>query len=138
MVHSDTLNFDTKGFGDTIDITDKVIQILKKSGIKNGLVTLFCPGSTGTITTIEFESGVIKDLKNALERLVPSSIPYEHDYKWHDGNGFSHVRAALMKPSLTIPIIEGEMTLGTWQQVVFIDFDNKSRRRNIVVQITGE
>ncbi len=138
MVRSDTLKLETKGFGDTIDITDKVREILIKSGIKNGLITVFCPGSTGTITTIEYESGVIRDLKNALERLVPSDIPYEHDYKWHDGNGFSHVRAAMMKPSLTIPFIEGELTLGTWQQVVFIDFDNRSRRRNIVVQIIGE
>jgi len=132
------LKLETKGFGDTIDITDKVREILIKSGIKNGLITVFCPGSTGTITTIEYESGVIRDLKNALERLVPSDIPYEHDYKWHDGNGFSHVRAAMMKPSLTIPFIEGELTLGTWQQVVFIDFDNRSRRRNIVVHIIGE
>ncbi|HOJ44112.1 MAG TPA: secondary thiamine-phosphate synthase enzyme YjbQ [Syntrophorhabdaceae bacterium] len=138
MVRSDTLKLETKGFGDTIDITDKVREILIKSGIKNGLITVFCPGSTGTITTIEYESGVIRDLKNALERLVPSDIPYEHDYKWHDGNGFSHVRAAMMKPSLTIPFIEGELTLGTWQQVVFIDFDNRSRRRNIVVHIIGE
>ncbi|HPP06267.1 MAG TPA: secondary thiamine-phosphate synthase enzyme YjbQ [Syntrophorhabdaceae bacterium] len=138
MVRSYTLKLETKGFGDTIDITDKVREILIKSGIKNGLITVFCPGSTGTITTIEYESGVIRDLKNALERLVPSDIPYEHDYKWHDGNGFSHVRAAMMKPSLTIPVIEGELTLGTWQQVVFIDFDNRSRRRNIVVQIIGE
>ncbi len=138
MVRSYTLKLETKGFGDTIDITDKVREILIKSGIKNGLITVFCPGSTGTITTIEYESGVIRDLKNALERLVPSDIPYEHDYKWHDGNGFSHVRAAMMKPSLTIPFIEGELTLGTWQQVVFIDFDNRSRRRNIVVQIIGE
>ena len=138
MVRSYTLKLETKGFGDTIDITDKVREILIKSGIKNGLITVFCPGSTGTITTIEYESGVIRDLKNALERLVPSDIPYEHDYKWHDGNGFSHVRAAMMKPSLTIPVIEGELTLGTWQQVVFIDFDNRSRRRNIVVHIIGE
>ncbi|MCX7966111.1 MAG: secondary thiamine-phosphate synthase enzyme YjbQ, partial [Syntrophorhabdaceae bacterium] len=122
MVYNNTIKIETKGFGDTIDITEKVRHILKISGIENGIVTIFCPGSTGTITTIEFESGVIRDLKNALERLVPSDIPYDHDYRWHDGNGFSHVRAALMKPSLTIPVIDGEMTLGMWQQVVFIDF----------------
>lgn len=138
MVYTDIIKLDTRGFCDTIDITSEIEQILKNSGIKNGIITVFCPGSTGTITTIEFESGVIKDLKNALERLVPSSITYEHDHKWHDGNGFSHVRAALMKPSLTIPVISGEMTLGTWQQVVFIDFDNRSRKRSIIAQIIGE
>lgn len=138
MVYNDKIKIDTTGFGDTIDITERVRHILKASGLKNGMITVFCPGSTGTITTIEFESGVIRDLKNALERLIPSNIPYDHDYRWHDGNGFSHVRAALMKPSLTIPFIEGEITLGTWQQVVFIDFDNRSRKRNIIVQIIGE
>jgi len=138
MVYTDSIRLNTKGFSDTIDITGKVERIVKDSGIKNGIVTVFCPGSTGTITTIEFESGVIKDLQNALEKIVPSDIPYEHDYRWRDGNGFSHVRAALMKPSLSIPIVHGGMTLGTWQQIVFIDFDNRSRRREIVVQIIGE
>ena len=90
----------------------------------NGLVTVFCQGSTGTITTIEFEAGVIQDLKRALEKIAPSNVPYEHDKAWGDGNGFSHVRAALMKPSLTIPVVEGKLTLGTWQQIVFIDRNN--------------
>lgn len=138
MVLTDTIKLDTKGFSDTIDITGKVERVVKDSGIKNGIITVFCSGSTGTITTIEFESGVVNDLKKAIEKLIPSDIPYEHDYRWRDGNGFSHVRAALMKPSLTIPIVNGSMTLGTWQQIVFIDFDNRSRRRDIVVQITGE
>lgn len=138
MIHKDSIRLDTKGFSDTIDITGKVEKVVKDSRIKSGIVTVFCPGSTGTITTIEFESGVVNDLKKALERLIPSDIPYEHDYRWRDGNGFSHVRAAIMKPSLTVPIVNGGMTLGTWQQIVFIDFDNRSRRREIIIQIMGE
>lgn len=101
-------------------------------------MNVFCSGSTGSITTIEFESGVISDLKKAIEKIVPSNIPYEHDRRWGDGNGFSHVRAALMKPSLTVPVVRGTLTLGTWQQIVFIDFDNRGRNRNIVVQAVGE
>jgi secondary thiamine-phosphate synthase enzyme len=138
MIFKDFLEINTKGFSDTIDITEKVKKIIEKSGIGSGLVTVFCNGSTGTITTIEFESGVIKDLQKALEKIAPSNIPYEHDKRWGDGNGFSHVRAALMKPSLSIPLIEQELMLGTWQQIVFIDFDNRARQRKIVVQIIGE
>ena len=138
MIFSETISFSTKGFSDIIDITDHVISVLGHSGIENGLVTVFCPGSTGSVTTIEYESGVLKDFQKAIEKLVPSNIPYEHDRRWGDGNGFSHVRAALMKPSLSIPLIQGRLTLGTWQQVVFIDFDNRRRERNILVHITGE
>jgi len=138
MIFSDRISLSTKGFGDMIDITDKVTVLLKRSNIEEGLVTVFCPGSTGAVTTIEYESGVLRDLQKTLETLVPSNIPYEHDRRWGDGNGFSHVRAALMKPSLTIPVIEGRLTLGTWQQIVFIDFDNRNRRREIVVQLLGE
>ena len=111
---------------------------MAKSGIQYGLVNVFCSGSTGGITTIEFESGVINDLKKAIEKIVPSNIPYEHDKRWGDGNGFSHVRAALMKPSLTIPIVKGKLTLGTWQQIVFMDFDNRGRDRKVVVLCMGE
>jgi secondary thiamine-phosphate synthase enzyme len=128
----------TKGFSDVIDITNKVTKIVEQSGIQIGLVNVFCSGSTGSITTIEFESGVINDLKKAIEKIVPSNIPYEHDKRWGDGNGFSHVRAAIMKPSLTVPIIKGKMALGTWQQIVFMDFDNRGRDRKILVQIVGE
>lgn len=113
-------------------------QIIKESSIANGLLTVFCPGSTGAITTVEYESGVLQDLKQALERIAPADIPYKHDERWGDGNGFAHVRAALMKPSLSIPLVSGKMTLGTWQQVVFIDFDNRERHREIVVQVMGE
>ncbi|HUO76071.1 MAG TPA: secondary thiamine-phosphate synthase enzyme YjbQ, partial [Thermodesulfovibrionales bacterium] len=105
--------------------------------VVNGLVTVFCQGSTGTITTIEFEPGVIQDLKKTLEKIVPSNIPYEHDKAWGDGNGFSHVRAALMKPSLSIPVVDGKMSLGMWQQIVFSDFDNRPRERKVVVQVIG-
>ena len=138
MVAADTISLSTKGFSDVLDITDKVTKIVEQSGIQNGLVNVFCSGSTGSITTIEFESGVINDLKKAIEKIVPSNISYEHDKRWGDGNGFSHVRAALMKPSLTIPIVKGKLSLGTWQQIVFLDFDNRGRDRKIVVQIMGE
>ena len=138
MTFSEKIALNTKGFSDVIDITSKVVSILERSGAKNGLITVFCPGSTGAVTTIEYESGVLKDLQWAIEKIVPSDIPYEHDKRWGDGNGFSHVRAALMKPSLTIPIIEGKLTLGTWQQIVFIDFDNRQRHRNIIVQVMGD
>ncbi|MEW6053990.1 MAG: secondary thiamine-phosphate synthase enzyme YjbQ [Nitrospirota bacterium] len=138
MIATDTISLQTKGFSDILDISGPVTKIVKQSDIQNGLVTVFCTGSTGGITTIEYESGVINDLKKAIEKIVPSDIPYEHDRRWGDGNGFSHVRAALMKPSLTIPLVEGRLVLGTWQQIVFIDFDNRGRDRNIVVQIMGE
>jgi secondary thiamine-phosphate synthase enzyme len=138
MIFSETISLSTKGFSDIIDITDHVDTVLRHSKIENGLVTVFCPGSTGAVTTIEYESGVIRDLQKAIEKIAPSNIPYEHDRRWGDGNGFSHVRAALMKPSLTIPLIKGRLSLGTWQQIVFIDFDNRRRERNILVQVMGE
>ena len=138
MKYSETVSISTKGFSDIIDITDRVDSVIRHSKIENGLLTVFCPGSTGAVTTIEYESGVLRDLQKAIERIAPSSIPYEHDKRWGDGNGFSHVRAALMKPSLTIPLVEGKLTLGTWQQIIFIDFDNRSRERNILVHMIGE
>jgi secondary thiamine-phosphate synthase enzyme len=138
MAFSETISISTKGFSDIIDITPQVVAITERSGIEEGLVTIFCPGSTGAVTAIEYESGVLRDLQKAIEKIVPSNIPYEHDARWGDGNGFSHVRAALMKPSLTIPLIKGKLTLGTWQQIVFIDFDNRGRRRNLTVQVIGD
>lgn len=138
MIFTDTISLSTKGFTDVIDITDKVISVLQESKVANGLVTLFCTGSTGAITTIEYEPGVINDLKKAIEKIAPSNISYEHDKRWGDGNGFSHVRAALMKPSLSIPVQKGKLSLGTWQQIVFMDFDNRSRQRSLIVQIIGE
>jgi secondary thiamine-phosphate synthase enzyme len=137
-IFSETILLSTKGFCDILDITHQVDAATDRSGIKNGLVTVFCPGSTGSVTTIEYESGVVRDLQKAIEKIVPSNIPYEHDKRWGDGNGFSHVRAALMKPSLTIPLIKGKLALGTWQQIVFIDFDNRRRERNLIVQVLGD
>ena len=138
MIFSETISLSTKGFSDILDITHHVNGVIDRSKIENGLVTVFCPGSTGAVTTIEYESGVLKDLQKAIEKIVPSNIPYEHDKRWGDGNGFSHVRAALMKPSLTIPLTKGRLTLGTWQQIVFIDFDNRRRERSILIQVMGK
>jgi secondary thiamine-phosphate synthase enzyme len=138
MTFTETISINTKGFCDIINITPQVLSIFNRPLIANGLITLFCPGYTESVTTIEYESGALQDLKDALERIAPSNIPYEHDKRWDDGNGFSHVRAALMKPSLSIPLVNGKLTLGTWQQIVFIDFDNRERRRDILVQIIGD
>ena len=138
MIYSETVSLKTEGFCDVIDLTDYVEDVLQHSRIENGLVTVFCPGSTGAITTIEYEPGVLKDLQRALEKVAPADIPYEHDKRWGDGNGFSHVRAALMKPTLSIPLDKGKLSLGTWQQIVFIDFDNRKRERNILVHVMGE
>jgi secondary thiamine-phosphate synthase enzyme len=138
MTFTEIISINTKGFSDIIDITPRVLSYIEQAGISSGLITLFCPGSTGALTTIEYEPGVLRDLKEALEKIAPSDIPYHHDKRWGDGNGFSHVRAALMKPSLSIPVVDGKPTLGTWQQIVFIDFDNRARSRDIVVQIIGD
>ncbi len=138
MFFSEEISLTTRGFSDIIDVTAPVTAIVEKSKIKNGNVTVFCPGSTGGITTIEYEDGVLEDLKRAIEKLAPSDIPYAHDRRWGDGNGFSHVRAALIGPSLTVPFLQGNLALGTWQQIVFIDFDNRRRQRKIRVQVLGE
>ena len=125
----------TTGGTDIVDITSKVESEVEKSGVKDGAVTLFVPGSTGALTTIEFESGVVNDLKKAIERMAPKGITYEHNERWGDGNGYSHVRAAIFGASLHIPIVGGNLTLGTWQQIVLLDFDNRPRKRRIEVQI---
>jgi len=138
MIFSETIPLSTKGFSDILDITHHVDAVIARTRVENGLVTIFSPGSTGAVTTIEYESGVLKDLQRAIEKIVPSNISYEHDRRWGDGNGFSHVRAALMKPSLTVPLIKRRLALGTWQQIVFIDFDNRGRERNLIVQVMGE
>ena len=120
---------------DIIDLTPRVSKEVGQSEVKEGAVLLFVPGSTGALTTIEFESGAINDLKKTIERIAPENIYYEHNERWGDGNGYSHVRAALLGPSLHIPIVSGKMTLGTWQQIVLLDFDNRPRNRRIIVQI---
>jgi secondary thiamine-phosphate synthase enzyme len=126
------------GRTDIIDLTEQVSGVLRDSFVQNGAVTLFIPGSTAALTTIEFESGVVNDLKKAIDRIVPENMYYEHNERWRDGNGYSHVRAALIGPSLYIPVVEGKMTLGTCQQIVLLDFDNRPRERRIVIQISGE
>lgn len=125
----------TKGFNDVIDITDKVQELVEKSKVIDGICLIFCPSSTSAITTIEYESGAISDLKKALEKVAPMNENYEHCKKWGDCNGYAHIRSALLKPSFAIPIENGRLALGTWQQVVFIDFDNKARERKIIVKI---
>ncbi|MCD6550072.1 YjbQ family protein [bacterium] len=131
-------SINTKGFNDVIDITDSVSEKVKKSGIKEGICLISCPGSTCGITTIEYESGAIEDLKRILEKLVPMSKDYEHCKKWGDCNGYAHIRSALIKPFLSVPIENGELLLGAWQQIVFLDFDNRSRRREIYVKVVGK
>jgi secondary thiamine-phosphate synthase enzyme len=135
---SKEIQLNTKGNSQLIDITDKVQREIGSSSIRNGLVTVFVPGSTGSLTTIEYERGVINDLKDAIERVAPRDLPYQHDAAWGDENGHAHVRSSIIGPSLVVPLIDGKMTLGTWQQIVFIDFDNRPRDRHIVVQILGE
>ena len=138
MVFTETFSLSAKGFCDIIDVTGKVAAAVGRSGIANGLATVFCPGSTCSLTAIEYETGVLRDLANVIERIVPSNVPYEHDRRWGDGNGFSHVRAALLKPSISVPLVNRNLALGTWQQIVFLDFDNRERRREIIVQVVGE
>ncbi len=131
------LAFPTTGKTDLVDITGEVSQKIRESGIAEGNVLVFVPGSTAALTTIEYESGVVEDLREAIERLAPEGLRYRHDARWGDGNGYSHVRAALLGPSLAIPVIAGKLVLGTWQQVILCDFDNRPRKRQVVVQITG-
>ena len=127
----------TTGRTDIQDLTPMVRAKVLDSDIREGSITLFIPGSTAALTTIEFESGVVHDLESAIERMAPENLTYEHDKRWGDGNGYAHVRAALIGPSLHIPIVDGKMTLGTWQQIVLLDFDNRPRDRRIILQIQG-
>jgi secondary thiamine-phosphate synthase enzyme len=128
----------TAGFCDIVDITAKVRESIAQEKIKSGLVTLFVSGSTAALTTIEHEPGLIQDLKEFVEKLIPSNRRYHHDDRWGDDNGFAHLRAALFGPSLSIPIENGQPALGTWQQVILLDFDNRPRTREIIVQLIGE
>lgn len=137
-VISDSLSFSTKGFNDVKDLTGPVSQRLAACRLTDGLVNIFVPGSTGGLSTIEYEPGVIEDFSKLMERLIPSDIPYNHDRKWGDGNGFSHVRSTLIGPSLNVPFSKGKLSLGTWQQIVFIDFDNRPRQRTVLLQFMGE
>ena len=138
MVITKKISLQSKGQCDIIDITPQVEQQVAETNIDSGIATLFVNGSTAGLTTIEFESGVLSDFKDMWERDVPRNIPYEHDRRWGDGNGYSHVRASLLGASLVIPFSDKRLTLGTWQQVVLVDFDNRPRSRSIIVQIMGE
>ncbi len=138
MHYHDTISFETGGEVDIINITDKVSSIVKDSGIRNGSVLVFAPGATAAISTIEFEPGLIEDFPAALERLFPKEIMYNHHIRWHDGNGHSHCRATMLGPDITVPVIEGNMPLGRWQQIIFIELDNKPRDRKVIVQLMGE
>lgn len=138
MVVTKKISLESKGNCDIIDITPEVQQRLDETGVSDGTVTLFISGSTAGITTIEFEPGLISDFKKMWERNIPQDIPYEHDRAWGDGNGHSHVRASLLGASLVIPFSNRRLTLGTWQQLVVVDFDNRARSRQIVVQIMGQ
>lgn len=138
MIITRSISLSAEGLCDIHDITGRVQDILKSSGLNAGTVTVFVPGSTGGLTTIEYEPGLKVDLPALMEKLIPSDITYKHDETWGDGNGFSHLRAAMMGPDITVPFVAGKMTLGTWQQIVFVDFDNRSRQRELVVQICGE
>lgn len=128
----------TKGNCDILDITSQVMKKVEESGVSNGMVTLFVSGSTAGITTIEHEPRLLSDFKSMWDRVIPQNIPYEHNKTWGDGNGHSHVRASMLGASLTIPFIDKRLTLGTWQQIVFLDFDNRPRSRKMVLQIMGE
>jgi len=137
-IQNSDIFFQTTGGTDIMDITAEAEKEVSKSGIKDGVASLFVPGSTGALTTIEFEGGAINDLRKAMDRIAPEDMYYEHNERWGDGNGYAHVRAAVIGPSLHIPVIDGKMTLGTWQQIVLIDFDNRPRKRRVVVQVSGE
>ena len=125
----------TKGFNDIIDITSQVSEAVKESKVKDGICLISCPSSTVGFTTIEYESGLIEDLKRTLERVAPINEDYEHCKKWGDCNGYAHIRSALLKPFLAVPIENGALLLGTWQQIVLIDFDNRPREREIMIKI---
>lgn len=138
MIITKSLSLRTKGNTDIIDITSECREAVSGSGLDGGIVTVFNPGSTGGLTTIEYEPNLVKDLQDALEVIAPSDKVYQHSKTWHDDNGSSHVRSSLMGPSITVPFVDGELTLGTWQQIVFCDFDTSPRGRNLIIQMIGE
>ena len=138
MVVTKKISLQSRGECDIIDITPQVEQEIAEAEINSGTVTLFVAGSTAGITTIEFESGLVSDFQSMWERNVPKNIPYNHDRRWGDGNGYSHVRASLLGASLVVPFNNKRLTLGTWQQIVVVDFDNRPRSRQIILQIMGE
>ncbi len=137
-VNTTSIQVSTRGNTDVIDITDQVGEAVFKSGLKDGVVTVFCPSSTSALTTIEYEPGCVSDLRRLFDEIIPQNRDYAHEAAWGDGNGHSHMRAALLGPSLSVPFVGGRLTLGTWQQIIYMDFDVRPRRRELVVQVIGE
>lgn len=137
-VNTRTLELETSGNADIQDITQLVAEEVRNSGIGAGIVTLFAPSATSALTTIEYESGCVSDLRRLFDEIADANRHYAHNARWGDGNGHSHVRAALLGPSLTVPFVAGKLTLGTWQQIVYVDFDNRARQRKVIVQIMGD
>ena len=137
-VESQELRFRTHREGEILDITDRTQRVIESSRMMNGVAVLFVPGSTGAITTIEYEPGLLADLPVALERLAPNDASYEHEKKWHDGNGHSHIRASMIGPNLSVPFRDKKLTLGTWQQIVFLELNVRPRDRTVIVQLVGE
>jgi secondary thiamine-phosphate synthase enzyme len=136
-IKTEEILLQTRGFTDIVDITPQVAALLKKNEFSEGQVTIMVPGSTGGITTIEYEPGLKKDLPEFFDSIIPQDRSYHHDQTWQDGNGYAHLRSALLKPSLTVPFMTNSLLLGTWQQIVFVDFDNRKRNRRLIVQFIG-
>ncbi len=137
-VNTQVIELSTRGNADILDITSHVSRAVHDSGLTDGTVTIFCPSATSGLTTIEYESGCISDLRRLFDEIANPDRPYAHNARWGDGNGHSHVRAALLGPSLTVPFVDKQLTLGTWQQIIFVDFDNRSRQRSLIAQVMGE
>ena len=138
MVGTESIKFNTRGNGEIVDITGQVAQKVADSELNDGTVTIFSPSATSSLTTVEYESGLVRDLQGLFDRLAPHDIDYSHNLRWGDGNGHSHVRASLFGASLTVPFVNKRLTLGTWQQIVFIDFDVRPHSRELVLQVIGE
>ncbi len=132
------IEIQTAGHADMLDITQSVAEAVRRTGLEAGIVTIFCPSSTSALTTIEYETGCLSDLKRMFDEIIDPRRPYAHNARWGDGNGHSHTRAALLGPSLTVPFVDGRLTLGTWQQIIYVDFDNRPRSRKLVTQVIGE
>jgi secondary thiamine-phosphate synthase enzyme len=138
QIVTENIQVSTRGNSKPVDITESVADVLRNSGLSRGQALVFAPGATAGITTIEFEPGLVHDFPEMLERIAPADIPYQHDGTWGDGNGHGHVRASLIGASLTVPFKDSQLLLGTWQQIVLVDCDNRPRKRSIVVQLIGE
>lgn len=137
-VQTQTIQLETRGNADVVDITTPVARAVQETDLINGTATIFCLSATSAVTTLEYESGCISDLQRLFDEIAHPERNYAHNARWGDGNGHSHVRAALLGPSLTVPFVDGRLTLGTWQQIIYVDFDNRPRRRELILQVIGE